>query len=192
MNDSIKKVDMKRRIYLLGIISCLTIQLQAQKYITKEGVIDIFSQTSLFTIEARNQTVASILDIENGEVVASTLIRSFKFREALVEEHFNENYMQSDQYPKSYFKGKITNYTQVDFTKDGTYDITIEGDLTIHGQTRPLKTNGKLTIKSGKIRASTEFDVSLENYKIKIEEQYMDRIKDDIHLVVRFDYNTKL
>jgi hypothetical protein len=180
---------MKTRSVLFVVMACLTLQLQAQKYITKEGVIDIFSQTSLFTIEARNQTVASILNTENGELVASTLVRSFKFREALVEEHFNENYMQSEQFPKAIFKGKITNFAQVSFTKDGTYDISIEGDLTIHGETRPLKTTGKLEIKNPKISASTEFDVSLANYKIKIEEQYKDRIKDDIRLVVHFDYN---
>jgi hypothetical protein len=185
----LKKVNMNKRIYVLAIIGCLTIQSQAQKYITKEGVIDIFSQTSLFTIEARNQTVASILNVDNGEVVASTLVRSFKFHEALVEEHFNENYMQSEQFPKAVFKGKITNFAQVNLKKDGTYDISIEGELSIHGETRPLKTAGKLTVLNGKISASTEFDVSLENYKIKIEEQYKDRIKDDIRLVVHFDYS---
>jgi len=152
-------------------------------------VIDIFSQTSLFTIEAKNQTVASILNTENGEIVASTLVRSFKFREALVEEHFNENYMESHLYPKAIFKGKITNNAQVNYKADGSYDIVLEGDLTLHGETRPLKTNGKLTIKSGKISGTTEFDVSLANYKIKIEEQYKDRIKDEIKLLVHFDYS---
>jgi hypothetical protein len=189
MITSIVNYIMKTRWILFAITACLTLHLQAQKYFTKEGVIDIFSQTSLFTIEAHNQTVASILNMENGEVVASTLVRSFKFREALVEEHFNENYMQSEQFPKAIFKGKITNFSQVSFTKDGTHDLMIEGDLTIHGEIRPLKTTGKLEIKNGKISASTEFDVSLENYKIKIEEQYKDRIKDDIRLVVHFDYN---
>ena len=63
----------------------------AQKYLTKDGEIQIFSQTSLFTIEAANHQVASILDGSNGDIVVSTLVRSFKFREALVEEHFNTN-----------------------------------------------------------------------------------------------------
>jgi hypothetical protein len=180
---------MKRKILLLTILSGFALEMQAQKYITKEGVIDIFSQTSLFTIEARDQTVASILNGENGEVVASTLVRSFKFHEALVEEHFNENYMQSEKFPKAVFKGRITNFNQVNLKKDGTYDINIEGDLTIHGETRPLKTTGKITVSNGKISADTEFNVSLENYKIKIEEQYKDRINDEIRLVVHFDYN---
>ena len=180
---------MNKRIYI-AIIACLTgLSVFGQKLITKEGVIEIFSETSLFTIEAKNQTVASILNTENGEVVATTLVRSFKFREALVEEHFNENYMESHLYPKSSFKGKITNFSSIDFSKDGTYPIKLEGDLTLHGETRPLKTEGTLIIKNGKISASTEFTISLENYKIRIEEQYKDRIKDEIKLTVHFNYN---
>jgi len=125
-----------KKFFTFMAIMCLTgLVVKAQKYITKEGEIDIFSQTSLFTIEAANHQVASIMDASNGNLVASTLVRSFKFREALVEEHFNENYMESSKYPKAIFKGKITNFSSIDLSKDGTYDITIEGDLTLHGVT---------------------------------------------------------
>jgi hypothetical protein len=162
--------------------------LWAQKYITKEGVIEIFSKTSLFTIEAKNQKVASILNAENGELVASTLVRSFKFQEALVEEHFNENYMQSEKFPKAIFKGKISNFSTVDLNKNGTYPIVIEGELTMHGETRPVKTNGSLVVNNGKITGKTVFMISLENYKILVEESYKDRINDEIKLSLQFDY----
>lgn len=184
-----KIIIMKKYITVLAMMCISGVLVHAQKYLTKEGEIKIFSQTSLFTIEATDHQVASILDAATGQVVASTLVRSFKFREALVEEHFNTNYMQSDKYPKAIFKGKITNFSSIDFTKDGTYDITIEGELTLHGQTRPLATPGKLTISGDKIHATTEFYVSLQNYKIHIEESYKDRIKDEIKLTVTFDYN---
>lgn len=179
----------KKLAIVSGIACMLSITVQAQKYLTKEGVIEIFSETSLFTIEAKNHTVASILDAGTGEVVATTLVRSFKFHEALVEEHFNENYMESHLYPKAIFKGKITNFNTVDISQDGSYPISIEGNLTMHGETRPVKTNGTLTIKGGKISARTEFTISLANYKIRVEEQYKDRIKDQIRLTVHFDYN---
>lgn len=179
-----------KRIAIITAIFGLTVNIIfAQKYITKEGVIDINSETSLFTIEAKNQKVASILDASTGEVVASTLVRSFKFREALVEEHFNENYMQSVSFPKAIFKGKITNLKSVDFLKNGTYEITLEGDLTMHGETRPLATTGKITVSNGKLNATTQFTVSLQNYKIKVEESYKDRIKDEIKLMINFDYS---
>lgn len=173
------------------LIACITFstQLFSQKYITKEGQIDIFSETSLFTIEATNNKVASILNAETGDVVVSTLVRSFKFHEALVEEHFNENYMESHKYPKSVFKGKITNWNDVDLNTDGTYTIQIEGEHSMHGETRTVNTKGTFTVKNGNVSAKTSFDVSLENYKILVEESYKDRIKDTIKLDIHFNYS---
>ena len=180
---------MKKLIAGIVVLGLMIPVIHAQKYITKTGEIDIYSETSLFVIEAKNQKVASILNPENGEIVASTLVRSFKFHEALVEEHFNENYMQSHDFPKSVFKGKIANFSDIDITKDGTYDITIEGNLTMHGETNPVKTSGKLTVKGENISASTVFEISLEAYKIEVEENYKDRINDNIRLTVHFDYS---
>ena len=177
-----------RKIVLVVLLTVVFTLLNAQKYITKTGNIDIYSETSLFVIEAKNQKVASILNSENGEVVASTLVRSFKFHEALVEEHFNENYMESHVHPKAVFKGKIDNFNTVDLSKDGTYKINIIGDLTLHGETNPVNTNGKLIVNDNKINASVEFFVSLSAYKIKVEEKYKDRIKDEIKLAIYFEY----
>ncbi len=187
LNIKSKKYMKRITIFIVTVLSFST-YIQAQKYITKEGVIEIFSETSLFTIEAKNQKVASILNTETGDIVASTLVRSFKFKEALVEEHFNENYMESHKFPKSVFKGKITNFSNLDITKDATYKIDISGDLTMHGETLPITSTGNLTIKGGKISAKTEFFISLEKYKIQIEENYKDRIKDEIQLIVHFNY----
>lgn len=180
---------MKKLSFLIVAFVLLSTSVFAQKYITKEGEIELFSETSLFTIEATNQKVASILNAETGEVVTSTLVRSFKFREALVGEHFNENYMESEKFPKSVFKGKISNFSTVNLSKDGTYPITIEGNLTMHGETRPVKTNGTIIVKGDAISAKTEFNVSLENFKIKVEESYKDRINDEIKLTIHFDYS---
>lgn len=172
----------------LTIVLSFTIS-KAQKLLTKEGTIDIYSQTSLFTIEAKNQKVASILNRENGEVVASTLVRSFKFKEALVEEHFNENYMESHKFPKSVFKGKIINFEMLDLSVDGSYPIDIEGNLTMHGETRLEKLQGKLIVDNGNISATAATEVSLANYKIMVEDSYKDRIKDEIKLIIEFHYS---
>jgi hypothetical protein len=178
---------MKKLIILLLLTGGLVTGLHAQKYLTKTGVIEIFSETSLFVIEAKNQQVACILNAENGDVVTSTLVRSFKFREALVEEHFNENYMESHLYPKAQFKGKIINFSSVDLSKDGSYPVTIEGSLTMHGETNPVTTKGTLVVKSGTVTATAEMIISLEQYKIKVEEQYKDRINDKIRLAIHFE-----
>ncbi len=163
---------------------------KAQKQITKTGTIDIHSKTPLFTIEGSNKKVASILNTKTGEVIASTLIRSFKFNEALVEKHFSENYMESHKFSKAIFKGKIMNFNTVDITKDGTYDIIIEGKLTIHGETNYIKENGSITIKDGNISAKTQFYVSLMKYKIEVEKLYKNTIKDEILLKIHFDYKS--
>ncbi len=179
---------MKKTILITYVISLLSTIGLAQKQITKEGVIEIFSETSLFTIEAKNPKVASILNTENGEVVASTLVRSFKFKEALVEEHFNENYMESHKFPKAIFNGQIKNFSDINLSEDSTYPISISGKLTIHGETRDILENGELTVKNGLISANLTFNISLKNYKIEIEPNYKDRINDLIKITVHFDY----
>lgn len=185
--NKLKFMKTKNILYLIiGIF--MSFQGFAQKQIDKSGHIHIFSETSLFTIEADNYKVASILDISTGDIVVTTLVRSFKFHEALVEEHFNENYMESTKFPKASFKGKIVNNASVSYTKDGTYNVDIEGDLTIHGETRHVKEKAVITVKNGKISANTTIHISLANYKIKVEESYKDRINDDIKLVITFNY----
>lgn len=160
----------------------------AQKFITKTGKIEIFSETPLFIIDGVNKKVASILNTENGEVVASTLVRSFRFEEALVEEHFNENYLEPHIFPKSTFKGRISDFETVDFFKNGTYEVTITGELTIHGITKTITEPAKLIISDEGITAHSEFDVSLKAYEVKIEKAYTKAIKDDILLKIHFEY----
>ena len=161
----------------------------AQKYITKTGVIEINSQTPVYTIKGVNNKVASILDAEIGEVFSSTLIRSFQFEEAIVEERFNENYLEPDKYPNSTFQGKITDYKKIDFAKDGSYDIMIEGKLTIHGITNYIKERGKLIIKDGFITTNAEITISLKAFEIKVEDAYQ---LDDVLLKIRFCYQPYL
>lgn len=176
-------------ILLVLSFTQISFHVNAQKYITKEGKIEIFSQTPIFTIEGVNKKVGSIIDFNTGDIVASTLVRSFKFHEALVEDHFNENYMESEKFPKAQFKGKITNIKDVDIKKDGIYKIIIKGDLTIHGETKAIEAPGTITVKGGKVSGKTEITVSLAAHKIRVEERYKDAIKDDILLKIDFDYS---
>lgn len=179
---------MKKLIFTFTLLFTI-LGANAQKLVTKSGVIDFFSKSQLVTIKAKNTSVASILNIENGDLVASCLVRSFKFKEALMEEHFNENYMESHLYPKATFVGKITNFASVDLNKPGNYPIEISGKLTIHGKTNDLFTKGELQVDKNRITGKTSFSVSLQEYGIKIEESYKDRIKDDVRLDVVLDFN---
>jgi hypothetical protein len=178
----------KISISIIIISLILGTQLYGQKYKTTEGRIEIFSKTPVFTIEGLNKKVASIINFENGEIAVSTLVRSFKFHEALVEDHFNENYMESEKFPKAAFKGKVTNFKDVDLKKNGDYKVSIKGELTIHGTTNPIDVPGVITVKDGNVSGKTEFSVSLAGYKIQVEAMYKDAIKDEIKLTINFDY----
>lgn len=179
---------MKIKLVILAVLATFVFSASVEKHMTRSGKIEIFSETPMFTIEATNHKVGSIINTKTGDVVASTLVRSFKFREALVEEHFNENYMESAKYPKATFKGRISNNSDVNYDKDGIYNIFIEGKLSIHGTTNPIKEKGTITIKDGKISAKTDFMVSLKGYGIKVEKAYTDAIKDEIELKVTLDF----
>ncbi len=179
---------MKIKILIGLLIFTFSSGIYAQKLITKEGKIEIFSQTPLFTIEAVNNKVASILNTQTGDMVVSTLVRSFKFREALVEEHFNENYMESEKYPKAIFVGKIVNFHTIDFSKDGEYKAVVVGKLTIHGTTNNVKEDAKIIIKNQKVQGKLTFNVSLSAYNIRVEKAYKKAIKDEIKLLVDFAY----
>lgn len=179
---------MKKTVLIITLLFMVS-GLFAQKYITKQGRIDIFSETSLFTIEAVNKKVATILNTKNGEVVASTLNLSFEWEEALVGEHFNENYMESHKYPKAVFKGQIDNLSAINFKKEGTYNVEYSGDLTMHGVTNKIEEKGKMQVKDNKeLEFTSTIYVSLAAYKIKVEESYKDRIKDKIELKMKFTY----
>jgi polyisoprenoid-binding protein YceI len=116
------------------------------------------------------------------------LIKSFHFERALMEEHFNENYMESEKYPKSTFKGKITNLSSVDFSKNGTYDVTVDGDLTIHNVTNKVSMKGTLEVITGGINASSKFNIVPEDYKIEIPGVVREKINKNLEVTVSMKY----
>jgi polyisoprenoid-binding protein YceI len=183
---------MKKIILSATVLLLITTLATAQKYYTKNGNISFFSKTSMEDIKADNNQVMSVLNIQTGELQFSVLIKSFHFEKALMEEHFNENYMESGKHPKSTFKGTITDIGKVNFNKDGTYAVTVSGDLTIHGVTKKATTNGKMMVKSGKITGSTVFSVALADYKIEVPKLVENNIAKSIEITVNCLYDQKM
>ena len=179
---------MKRLSVLLFLMIIVTAA-NAQKFMTKNGYIGFFSHTPMEDIKGDNNQVASVLDITTGELVFQVLIKSFHFDRALMEEHFNENYMESDKFPKSSFKGKITNLSSVNFAKNGTYDVTIDGDLSIRDATNKITTNGKIEIQNGELVATSKFNISPEDYKITIPSVVKDKINKNLEVTVSIKYS---
>jgi len=158
------------------------------KYFTRTGHIYIISATPLLDLEANNNQVASILDIKTGEIVFTMLMKSFIFKEALAQEHFNENYVESDKFPKSSFKGKIIQPVNPDFTKAGKYNVTVEGDLTIHGQTNKIISKGTIEVKNDLIIAQSKFEINVYDYGIKIPKLVQDKVNKIIPITVEMKY----
>lgn len=179
MKHSVKIIT----VLVIFIISSSAIQ--AQKYITKNGHIKFYSETPVETIEADNNQVNSALDIQTGDLVFKVLVKSFQFEKALMQEHFNENYLESDKFPNSTFQGKVINLSAIDFTKEGTYEATIEGDLTIHGVTRKINEKGTFTVKAGdKVHGNSKFNVKPADYAIKIPGTVVKNIAETIEVTV--------
>jgi polyisoprenoid-binding protein YceI len=169
---------MKKIILTTGLFIAAATSVFAQKYLTRTGKIS-FNATAVGSpedIEAVNNEVANILDAKTGEIVFQAPVKSFKFQRALMQEHFNENYMESDKFPKSDFRGTITNFSDVSVTKDGTYDVKVSGKLTIHGVTNPILVPGTMVVKDGTVSFKAKFMVKLADYKISIPRVVEDKI----------------
>jgi len=160
----------------------------AQKYMTKNGFIGFYSHTPMEDIKADNNQVAGVLDAGTGEMVFQVLIKSFHFERALMQEHFNENYMESEKYPKATFKGKITDLSAVNFSKNGTYAVTVDGDLTIHNVTNKISIKGTIEVITGGINASSKFNIVPEDYKIEIPSVVREKISKNLEVTISMKY----
>lgn len=164
----------------------------SQKLMTRTGEakFDATSETSIEEIKGTNNSVSCILDQSTGDIVALVLVKSFKFKSPLMEEHFNENYMESTKYPKANFKGKISNFDakKLSATKT-TYDV--EGDLTIHGVTKKIKAKINLTSAGGKVAATTDFKVALSDYNISLPSLVKDKFAKEVKISMKFSLEGK-
>ena len=152
---------MKKSVFVFVLFSIMTVTaLNAQnRYFTKEGKAHFISEAPLEKIEAVNRKVASVLDISTGQIEFSVLMKAFEFEKALMQEHFNENYVESDKFPKAVFKGKIEDASNIKWTVDGKYPVKVSGKMTIHGVTKDITVPGNIEVKSGNIRGTSSFTV---------------------------------
>lgn len=161
-----KHISAKAAVF--AVMLCLPLIGSAQKkYLTRTGKAHFLSQATMENIEAVSNQANIIIDTKDGNVGVKVPIRSFDFEKALMEEHFNENYMESEKYPQATFSGKIVNPSAVKWDTDGTYNVDVEGKMTIHGVTKDVKEKATITVKGGQLLVKTTMKVTLEDYKIK-------------------------
>ena len=157
------------------------------KYFTRSGTISFVSDALLEKNEAVNNKVSAAIDASTGKVEFIVLIKSFQFKKALMQEHFNENYMESETYPNSTFVGKVLNIKDVNLAKDGIYKVVVEGDLTMHGITKKINTNGTFEVKAGKITGTATFNVAPKDFNIKIPQAVIKNIAETIQVDVKIN-----
>jgi polyisoprenoid-binding protein YceI len=172
-----------KKTMLAVLLLCSASAVFAQKYITRTGKISFFSATSLENIEAFNNEVAGAMDAKTGDVVFQVPIKSFKFERALMQEHFNENYMESSKYPKAEFKGKA-DLGGVNFSKDGSYSVKTSGNLTIHGVTQKVTIPGTIVVKGNTATINSKFSVKPPDYNISIPKLVEGKIAKVIEVAV--------
>ena len=158
---------MKTKLLVLLLTLLQSGGLLAQNlYATNTGETSFFSETPAENIKAINKNGQAIINTMTGEVVVQMNMKQFDFPNKLMQEHFNENYIESDKFPKAIFKGKINE--KIDYTKDGAFDISATGDFTVHGITKPRTLKGTITISPNNIGISTNFEVALTDHNITI------------------------
>ena len=173
---------MKKQILAFMAVALLTWNAQAQLFSTSSAKIDFYSKTPVEDIEAHSINGVAILNTKTGEVVFQVANTSFNFPNKLMQEHFNEKYMESEKFPKSIFKGKINE--KIDYAKDGSYDVTVTGNLTIHGVDQARTIKGKVIIANGTIQLVTDFMVKVADHKIEIPKLVLAKIAEEINVTV--------
>jgi len=159
----------------------------ANKIIARQGQVSFFSYTSVENIKAENNQVLSIIDLQKGDIAVSMLMNAFVFEKALMKEHFNESYIESDIYPKATFEGKIVGFDQL--TKSVQTRI-IKGTFTMHGVSNKLEIKTKIERVGKKYILSGTFDALVKNYNIKIPPLLAGNIADSISVNFRFEYSS--
>ena len=157
-----------------------------QLYSTQNGETSFFSETPVESISANNKTVGAFINTSTKEIAISMKMSAFDFPNKLMQEHFNENYMESAKFPVSTFTGKILE--AIDFTKNGTYEVTAQGQLTVHGVAQPRDLKGKLIIDNQKIYLTSNFEVKLVNHKIDVPKLVFVKIAEIISVKSKYTF----
>ena len=176
---------MKHTIWLLIALFTSANSFSQKTYATKSAQVNFFSRTPAEDISAINNQVESKLIDKTGQVMFGLLIKSFRFENELMQEHFNgADYMNSTKFPKGEFKGIIANIAAINFTKDGTYKVTGDGNLTIKGITKKVATKGTITIAKGKVTMKSMFKINVKDFGVDGTE-----VAKDLEITVTANYD---
>jgi len=173
---------MKKSILTICFILSVYILIGQELLKGKETDLSFFSKTPLEDISAKNKFVALVIKTSTGDIQLQAQNRGFTFERPLMQEHFNENYMETEKFPTSNFSGKIVE--QVDYSKEGITPVTAKGKLTIHGVTKEVEVKGQIKISGGKINLESKFPIKVADYGIKVPTIVMQKIAESVDVSI--------
>jgi hypothetical protein len=173
---------MKKIIFLLSLALCFTANAQIYKTKKDQGSVHFLSKSPLEDIEATNKNPIIGYNSATGDFQSSVVMTQFKFKAALMEEHFNENYVESEKYPSATFKGKVNE--KVDLSKDGENKVTVTGKMTLHGVTKDMTADGTITKKGDDVIVHSTFKLKIADYNIKVPSLYVQNIAEVVDVTI--------
>ncbi|NQY08047.1 MAG: YceI family protein [Flavobacteriales bacterium] len=181
---------MKYIVFTILILSVGLFAFKGEKSVTQyssaSSLVTFYSWAPMEDIKAENTNTKSFIRTTDNSIVVRVPIKSFKFEKALMEEHFNENYLESDEFPNATFSGKIIG--EYDLKKDGVYNVKAKGDFTLHGVKKSKEFEGTLEVKGEKVTLNTKFDVLLEDHDIEIPKVVFQNIAEKIEVKINITY----
>jgi polyisoprenoid-binding protein YceI len=172
------------RIIIIMIALTQPFLASAQKYLSEKNRISFHSSAPLEDIRSDNYKSKSVFDASTGDIVFTVPINTFQFEKSLMQEHFNEKYLESHKFPKAKFKGKVIGFD----SKSGTQEVTAEGMLEIHGESRRVSIRGEIEVKGDMITIRSVFPVKLEDYRIRIPKVVVSNIAEVVEVSIEFMY----
>jgi polyisoprenoid-binding protein YceI len=191
---TVMKTKLKQTIILATLLFLSKTAFTQQRLVSNNTHIRFFSTTPAEDIESNNYASTSTINLQNGNVVFSVPMQSFEFQKSLMQRHFNqERFLHTKEFPTTRLVGKITNLSEIDFSKDGTYNTIVEGELTIRGITNKIKEPGTITVKGGTVEAKSKFFVTLADYGITFGRgKPSTNIADKVEVTVVANYEKEL
>ncbi len=179
--------------FIIAAVVCVALIRPAtaysQLYATRNGFVGFYSKTAMEDIKAENNQAYAIIDAGKKNIAFAVLLKGFVFPKELMQEHFNENYVESDKYPKASFSGAYTGDVPLD--KDGVYKVVVKGNLTLHNTTKAVEVPGTIEVKAGHLLGVAEFKVKPEDFNISIPGVVRDKIDKEMTVKVNIDCSTK-
>ena len=177
-----------KKIALLISLAFIVIKANAQEVFQSKAMnVSFFSSTAMEDIDAKTANATSVISTAKNDILFMIQVKSFIFKSSLMQEHFNENYLESDKFPDAKFIGKINE--NIDWKKDGTYNVTVSGKLTMHGVNKDRSIPGTITIKGSTVTVNSQFDVLCKDHNIKIPSVLSEKVAELVNVKVSGTYN---